>query len=84
MPALGIPLYLLIVPIGMVANAIPILPMGIGQGEAAFHFLYQVLAASPSGAEVALLLRGTSVWWAAVGGLFYLRLTKTELFEAPR
>ena len=32
-PVIGIFRYFLIVPLGMIANGIPILPMGIGQGE---------------------------------------------------
>ena len=82
-PIIGIFIYFLIVPIGMIANGIPALPMGIGQGEAAFHFLYKILADSPHGAEASIFLRCLSILWVVFGGLFYLTL-KGNLFEKAK
>lgn len=68
----SISIFFLIVPLGIIANSIPFLPMGIGQGEAAFHFLYQSLANSAHGAEAMILFRCINIFWKATGGLFYL------------
>ncbi len=73
-PIIDIFQYFLIVPLGMIANGIPILPMGIGQGEAAFNFLYKTLASSPYGAEATVLFRCIAIFWTSIGGLFYLTL----------
>jgi uncharacterized protein (TIRG00374 family) len=81
-PMIDIFTYFLIVPMGMIANGIPVLPMGIGQGEAAFHLLYEILADSPYGAEASISLRCLSIFWAAFGGLVYLTLKRSTVFKS--
>jgi uncharacterized protein (TIRG00374 family) len=71
-------LYFLAAPLAMVVNGIPVLPMGIGQGEAAFHFLFGALAGSPNGAEACVLMRIVTLAWAAVGAVFYLGMKGTD------
>jgi len=81
-PIFGITRYFLIVPLGMIANGIPILPMGVGQGEAAFSFLYKMLLSSPVGAEATVLFRCLSIFWMSIGGLFYLSLKGSGFAQA--
>ena len=72
--AFDIHTYLFIAPLGLIANAIPLLPMGIGQGEVAFHFLYKALANSTYGAESCIFFRCLVMFWASAGGLAYITL----------
>lgn len=65
-----------IVPIGMLATAIPVLPAGVGTGHAAFYFLFQ-LVGSAQGAEVFSWLVFLQVGISLFGGIVYLR-TKLE------
>jgi hypothetical protein len=64
-----------IVPLGLLANAVPGPPAGLGAGEWAFERLY-ALALGPGvrspGAEVCLVWRAALVVVAQAGGLLYL------------
>jgi uncharacterized protein (TIRG00374 family) len=63
-----------IVPIGMLASALPIAPAGIGVFEAAIQSLYSVVPKVPteaSGTLVALVFEVVKVILAALGTLFY-------------
>ncbi len=62
-----------IVPIGMLATAIPVLPAGVGTGHAAFLGLFH-LVGSPLGAEVFSMMVLYQVLVGVIGGLVYLRM----------
>ena len=71
----------LIIPIGHIANSLPLTPGGLGVGETAFDTLFR-LARLSGGAEALLCWR---IWTAlvSVGGLFfYLRGVDRCVFEA--
>ena len=66
--------HLVIVPIGMLASALPITPAGIGVLEAAIDSLYKVVPAVPtlaSGTLVALVFEMVKVVMAIIGTVFY-------------
>jgi len=61
----------LVVPLGFVANALPITPGGIGVGETAFHRLFHFVGLD-GGAEVAIGWRLGITLVALLGGLLYV------------
>lgn len=61
-----------IVPIGMLATAIPVLPAGVGTGHAAFLGLFHLVGSS-QGAEVFSMIVLYQVMMGILGGLVYLR-----------
>lgn len=66
--------HLIIVPVGMVAAALPISPAGLGVFEAAIEWLYQVVPQSPtdaSGTLVALVFELVKILLAFAGLIFY-------------
>ena len=67
--------YLFLVPIGQVAQALPISPAGIGVGQAAFYFLFNVYLGyqSPLGATAVTAMQVASFTWGILGAAFYLR-----------
>ncbi len=72
----------LLVPLGQVANALPITPGGIGVGEAAFHSLFS-MSGLQGGAESVIVWR---IWRAVVGfvGLaVYLGGLGRVVFDRP-
>jgi uncharacterized protein (TIRG00374 family) len=71
-PSLGD--HLIIVPIGMLASALPVTPAGIGVLEATIAWLYEIIPKSPtnaSGTLVALVFEIVKILLALVGMLFY-------------
>lgn len=71
----------LVIPIGHIANSLPLTPGGLGVGETAFNALF-VMTGLRGGAEALLCWR---IWTALVGLLglaFYLRGLKRRLFDA--
>jgi len=66
------PALALVVPLGFVANALPITPGGLGVGEAAFDRLF-LMVGLDGGAEVALGWRAGILLTALIGGLLYVR-----------
>lgn len=62
----------LVVPLGFIANALPITPGGLGVGELAFHQLFQAVGLE-GGAEVAVGWRLGVIAAALLGGLLYVR-----------
>lgn len=74
--ATPIPLIALavIVPIGMLTTAIPVLPAGVGTGHAAFFALFK-LVGSEQGAEVFSLFVMLQILTGLIGGVVYLRST---------
>jgi len=69
-----------IVPIGILATAIPVLPAGVGTGHAAFFALFK-LVGSDQGAEVFSLLVMFQIIVGMIGGLFYLRSTAKSVVK---
>ncbi len=66
--------HFVIVPIGMLASALPITPAGIGVFEAAVQSLYAIVPAVPtkaSGTLVALVFEIVKVVMAILGTIFY-------------
>lgn len=66
--------HFVIVPIGMLASALPITPAGIGVLEATIETLYQLVPAKPtdaSGTLVALVFELVKVVLAIMGTVFY-------------
>ena len=61
-----------VVPIGMLATAIPVLPAGVGTGHAAFYALFKMIG-SDQGAEVFSLIVLYQVLAGVVGGVIYLK-----------
>lgn len=61
-----------VVPIGLLATAIPVLPAGVGTGHAAFYFLFK-LVSSQQGAEIFSWLVLFQIFIGALGGIVYLR-----------
>jgi uncharacterized protein (TIRG00374 family) len=66
--------HFMIVPIGMLASAVPLTPAGIGVLEAAIEWLYHIIPAEPttaSGTLVALAFEMVKVVIAIFGTIFY-------------
>lgn len=66
--------HLIIVPLGMLASALPLTPAGVGVFEATIQTLYSVVPAVPteaSGTLVALVFEFVKVLLAVVGTVFY-------------
>lgn len=63
-----------IVPIGLLATAIPILPAGVGTGHIAFYALFKMIG-SDQGAEVFSLIVLYQIIFGLIGGLFYVKLS---------
>ncbi|MCC9600654.1 flippase-like domain-containing protein [Stieleria sp. JC731] len=66
--------HFIIVPIGMLASALPITPAGIGVLEAAIEWLYHLIPAEPtlaSGTLIALTFEMVKVIIAIAGTVFY-------------
>jgi uncharacterized membrane protein YbhN (UPF0104 family) len=61
----------LVVPLGFVANALPLTPGGVGVGETAFHRLFHFVGLD-GGAEIALGWRLAITGVALLGGLLYV------------
>jgi uncharacterized protein (TIRG00374 family) len=61
-----------VVPIGMLATMIPILPAGVGTGHAAFYALFQMIG-SAQGADVFSWLVFFQIALGVLGGVVYLR-----------
>jgi len=73
-----------IVPIGMLATTIPVLPAGVGTGHAAFFALFK-LVGSDQGAEVFSLFVMLQILTGLIGGVVYLRSTaKVGMTSASR
>jgi uncharacterized protein (TIRG00374 family) len=62
----------MMVPLGLLANTVPLTPGGLGVGEAAFERLFQIAGIS-SGAESLLAWRVLTTLLSLAGLLFYLK-----------
>jgi uncharacterized protein (TIRG00374 family) len=76
--------YLFLVPIGQVVQALPISPAGIGVGQAAFYFLFNLYLKHESqlGPTAVTASQAISFAWGLVGAFYYLRRQKPRLLEA--
>jgi uncharacterized membrane protein YbhN (UPF0104 family) len=66
--------HLVIVPVGMIAAALPLTPAGLGVFEAAIEWLYTIIPNPPtaaSGTLVALVFEIVKIVLAATGVIFY-------------
>ncbi len=67
--------YLLLIPLGLAANAVPLSPGGVGQGEGAFYLLFKSVSGLEStGAAAAAMmvcLRLGQLFYALIGGALY-------------
>ena len=66
-----------VVPLGLLAIAVPVLPGGIGTGHAAFAWLFGLLG-SQSGANIFTIYVLTQMIVSGFGGLIYLRFRASE------
>jgi glycosyltransferase 2 family protein len=62
----------LLIPLGIVANAVPITPGGLGVGETAFNHLFEMVGLT-GGAEVLLGWRALTIGTGLLGLAFYLQ-----------
>lgn len=68
-----------VLPLVALANSIPLSPGGVGLGEAAgAAAMRQFGVPDDAGAQVVLVVRITSVFWALAGAFFYLALRPAE------
>lgn len=67
--------YFLVAPLGFIATGIPVTPAGIGVGQAAFYFLFNVYIGTKSsiGPTVITAFQVTFLLWGLWGAYFYLR-----------
>jgi uncharacterized protein (TIRG00374 family) len=61
-----------VVPLGLLVTAVPVLPGGVGTGHAAFSFFFQLLG-SARGADVFNYNVLSQLFFGGIGGLVYLR-----------
>jgi glycosyltransferase 2 family protein len=73
----------LVVPMGDVANSLPLAPGGLGVGETAFSALFKVVGLQ-SGAEALLCWRIWRAMLSLAGLVIYLRGMKQAVFDANR
>ncbi len=66
-----------VVPIGLLVTAIPVAPGGIGTGNVAFLWLFQLIG-SQRGADVYSLFALTNLIFGSVGGWVYLRFKQAK------
>ncbi len=66
-----------IVPLGLLITAIPVLPAGVGTGHAAFLYLFKLIG-SDRGADIFSLVALSNILIGALGGLVYLRFRSHE------
>jgi uncharacterized protein (TIRG00374 family) len=75
--------HLLIVPVGMTAQAMFPMPGGVGGGEAAYGWLYTLLGLSAIGGIVGCLVQRVVAWGIGfIGYVIYTRMPKSELPDA--
>jgi uncharacterized membrane protein YbhN (UPF0104 family) len=67
----------IVVPLGLLVTAVPVAPAGVGTGNVAFLYLFQLIQ-SQRGADVFSLAALTNILIGAVGGLIYFRFRSHE------
>ena len=82
--SIDIPLriYCFLVPLGSVVQALPLSPAGIGVGQAAFLFLFNLYLGRESvlGPTAMTAMQATNFFWGLTGAFFYLQ-RKKPVFE---
>lgn len=73
-------IYFFLVPVGTVVQALPISPAGIGVGQAAFFFLFNMYLGKESqvGPTAVTTIQLISFFWGLFGAYFYLRRSRHE------
>ena len=66
-----------IVPVGMLATTIPILPAGVGTGHAAFYALFKMVG-SEQGAQVFSMIVLYQIIVGLIGGVVYLKVASEK------
>jgi glycosyltransferase 2 family protein len=75
--------HVLIVPVGMTAQALFPLPGGVGGGEAAYGWLYTLLGKAAIGGILGCLVQRVIAWGIGlIGYVIYLRMPKQEIVRA--
>jgi glycosyltransferase 2 family protein len=71
------------VPMGFLVTAVPIAPAGIGVGQVAFLYLFQIYLESPTqyGALAITAFQMAILVWGLLGAVLYLRRRKPHDFE---
>lgn len=77
-------MYCFLVPIGVIVQALPISPAGIGVGQAAFFFLFNLSLGKESqiGPTAITTMQILQFVWGIVGAFFYLQRKKPVLEPA--
>lgn len=67
--------YFIAIPLSLVCTALPITPAGVGVGQAAIFFLFQILLGKESnvGPNGFTLHQIISFFWGLIGGIIYLQ-----------
>ena len=76
-----LPIYV-VVPLGLLVTAIPVMPAGVGTGHAAFLYLFHLIG-SERGADIFTLWALFNLGLGALGGLVYLRFRTHEPKPVP-
>jgi hypothetical protein len=75
-----LPEHVLIVPVGLTAQALFPLPGGVGGGEAAYGWLYTLLGKAAIGGILGCLVQRVVAWGIGfIGYVVYTRMPKEEL-----
>ena len=67
--------YFLVAPLGFMATAIPISPAGVGVGQAAFYFLFNIYTGTETelGPTVVTALQVMQLLFSLIGAFYYLK-----------
>jgi hypothetical protein len=67
--------YFMVAPLGFIAMGLPISPAGIGVGQAAFYYLFNIYLEKRTslGPSVVTAFQATQLIWGLLGAVFYLR-----------
>ena len=76
--------YFFLVPIGIVVQALPISPAGIGVGQAAFFYLFNLYLGEKSqfGPTAVTCMQALSLLWGLFGAYFFLQRKKPAQLES--
>jgi len=79
-PEVPVKTYFLVAPLGFMATAIPISPAGVGVGQAAFYFLFNIYTGKSSdlGPTVITAYQVSTFALSMIGAFYYLRRKGTE------
>ncbi len=82
-PGLSVKAVMFVVPMGFLVTAVPIAPAGIGVGQVAFTYLFQAYLQNSTafGATAVTALQLTTIVWALIGAVLYLRRKRPHDLE---